>query len=101
MKQPQFTLLLMALGVALALVVACASLTPRQKMAVACQSASTSLDTLTLAKRTGKISATDLRSAVEVYERAVVPSCVPVADSPSSAFKAAVADLVARAGGVQ
>lgn len=99
MKQPQFTLALLVLSVALAMGVACAGLTVRQQMAVACEAAATSLDTLTLAKHNGKISKPQLDDAIDVYERSVVPACHPVADSPSQAFKDAVADLAARAGG--
>lgn len=101
MKQPQFTLLLMVLSVALAMVVACAGLTPRQQMLTACDSAATALDAITLAKAHGKLSKAQLDDAIALYERAVVPACHPVADSPTDAFQAAVADLVARAGGLR
>jgi hypothetical protein len=95
-----FSLILMIVAAALALAIGCAGLTVHQQVSVACSSAASSLDTLVLAKQAGNITAAQLNEANGIYEKSVVPTCNPVADSFSDAFKAAVADLAARAGGV-
>lgn len=86
-------------------VVGCTGFSAQQKVAVACESAASALDTLAAGKMAGKVSNEQLLEAVGIYETAVVPVCVPVAANVSqlkqAALKAAVADLVARAGGVK
>lgn len=79
----------------------CAGFTQKQKIATACESAATALDTLTLAKQSGKISAADLSKGIAVYKR-TVPVCQPVAENLDAvkyaALAAAAAELTALAG---
>lgn len=79
----------------------CAGFTTHQKVAVACESAASSLDAITAAKTAGKIKNTDLVHAIAVYNR-TVPFCQPVAQNldavKMAALTSAVAELTALAG---
>ena len=89
-------------GLALtAMLVGCQGFSTKQNVAVSCVSASAALDTLVAAKQMGKITNSQLSNAIEIYEKGVVPVCVPVAENMSAVQKAtlaaALAELTARA----
>lgn len=87
------------------LLTGCAGMSAKQQIGVSCESAASALETLTAAKQAGKISREDLGKAIAIYERAVIPVCVPVAESMSAIAKAelagALTELTARAGRIQ
>jgi hypothetical protein len=83
------------LTTALAACSGCADLSLHQKVAVSCETAASALDTLTAAKASGNIDADQLLDAIRIYESAVVPLCVPVADSMTAVQKAALAGAIA------
>ena len=82
----------------------CAGFSTHQKIAVACESAASSLDAVTSAKLAGKASAAQLNQAIAIYSR-TTPFCQPVASSlpaaKQAALSVAVAELTALAGGVR
>ncbi len=96
--------LILAIALAISLA-ACADLSQKQNIAITCTSAASALDAVTAAKLSGKISADDLNQAINLYRRAVLPVCVPVAENldvvKKAALAAAIAELTARAGGVK
>lgn len=73
----------------------CQGFNTKQKIATSCISASAALDTLVAGKQAGKVSNADLANAVRLYETAVVPVCVPVAENMSAVQKAALAAALA------
>jgi hypothetical protein len=80
----------------------CAGLSTQQQIGISCETAASALDTLTAAKAAGKVDADQLLDAIRIYESAVVPFCVPVAEDMTAvqrtAFAAAIAELTRRAG---
>jgi hypothetical protein len=80
-------------------------LSTHQQIAISCETAASALDTLTAAKRAGKIDAEQLTDAVRIYEAGVIPLCVPVAEDMTAvqraAFSAAIAELTRRAGSLR
>ncbi len=81
---------------------ACAGMTTKNKIAAACESAASGLEAVTAAKNAGRVSNAQLGESIALYKRVVVPNCLPVPDSLSSANYAALvtaaAELYNRAG---
>jgi 3-polyprenyl-4-hydroxybenzoate decarboxylase len=67
-------------GLALALVMftgACQTLTTRQNIAATCETAASALQVITVGHKAGRVSDSQLRSAIALYETAVIPVCSP------------------------
>jgi hypothetical protein len=81
------------------------SLNTHQQIGVTCETAASALDTLTAGKLAGKVTSDQLNDAIRIYEGAVVPFCVPVAENMTevqrAALAAAIVQLNARAGALQ
>lgn len=106
MKRSLWKFAFLALAVLMTAGAGCQSgMSEHQKIAVSCETAASSLDTLTAAKAAGKVDAAQLQDAIRIYEASVVPLCVPVAENMTAvqrvALNAAIVELTRRAGAVK
>lgn len=57
---------------------ACQHFTAKQNIAATCDTAASALQTITVGKRAGRVSESQLAEAIKVYEAAVIPVCSPI-----------------------